>query len=66
MFETVFNGCLEQLKIGDKKALIYVNFINNMSGDYLSKNSNERIVIDYISGMTDDYFIKEYNLIKRI
>lgn len=66
MFETVFNRCLEQLKIGDKKALIYVNFINNMSYDYLSKNSHERIVIDYIAGMTDDYFIKEYNLLKRI
>lgn len=66
MFETVFNGCLEQLKSDDKKALIYVNFINNMSYDYLSKNSHERIVIDYIAGMTDDYFIKEYNLIKRI
>lgn len=66
MFETVFNRCLKQLKIGDKKALIYVNFINNMSYDYLSKNSHERIVIDYIAGMTDDYFIKEYNLLKRI
>ena len=66
MFETVFNGCLEQLKSDDKKALIYVNFINNMSYDYLSKNSHERIVIDYIAGMTDDYFIKEYNSIKRI
>lgn len=66
MFETVFNRCLEQLKIGDKKALIYVNFIDSMSSDYLSKNSHERIVIDYIAGMTDDYFIKEYNLLKRI
>lgn len=65
MFETVFSGCLEQLKIGNKKALIYVNFINSMSDDYLSKNSQERIVIDYIAGMTDDYFIKEYNLIKK-
>ena len=66
MFETVFKNCLEQLNNGDKKALIYVNFINNMTDDYLSKNSKERIVIDYIAGMTDDYFINEYNLIKKI
>ena len=36
MFETVFKNCLEQLNNGDKKALIYVNFINSMTDDYLS------------------------------
>ena len=33
-----------------------------MSLEY-KKNSNERIVIDYIAGMTDDYTLKEYNKI---
>ncbi len=65
MFETVFKGCLKQLKDNDTNSLIYINFINNMSQDYLDNNTNERIVIDYIAGMTDDYFIKEYNLIEK-
>ena len=25
------------------------------------KNTDARIVIDYIAGMTDDYFVREYN-----
>ena len=37
-------------------------YLNNMSIEY-KKNSNERIVIDYIAGMTDDYTLKEYNKI---
>jgi dGTP triphosphohydrolase len=31
-----------------------------MNNDYKNNTSNERIVIDYIAGMTDDYFMKEY------
>ena len=27
------------------------------------QNTLERIVLDYIAGMTDDYFISQYNLI---
>lgn len=61
MFNTVFEGCLEIIKNKQHESLIYINFINNMSKDYLDNNSNERIVIDYIAGMTDDYFINEYN-----
>ena len=30
------------------------------------KNKIERIVIDYIAGMTDDYTLKEYNKILKI
>ena len=32
-----------------------------MSDEYKNSNSHERIVIDYIAGMTDDYCRSEYN-----
>ena len=32
-----------------------------MNEEYKNNTSNERIVIDYISGMTDDFFVNEYN-----
>lgn len=32
-----------------------------MSEEYKNNNSKERIVIDYIAGMTDDYCVNEYN-----
>ncbi len=65
MFHEVYENCLNQIKNKDYKSLIYINFINNMSLEYINNNSCERIVIDYIAGMTDDYFIKEYENINK-
>ena len=31
-----------------------------MSDEYLNNTSNVRKVIDYIAGMTDDFFTREY------
>ena len=31
-----------------------------MTEEYKNNTTKERIVIDYIAGMTDDYFTKEY------
>ena len=31
-----------------------------MDSKYIESTSDERKVIDYIAGMTDDYFIREY------
>ena len=35
-----------------------------MSDDY-KQNTPERIAIDYVSGMTDDYFDEQYLIIKK-
>lgn len=35
------------------------NFINSRSEDYKKNTDIRRIIIDYISGQTDKYFIKE-------
>ena len=37
-----------------------------LSDEYLNKTTNARKVIDYMSGMTDDYFINRYNEIANI
>ena len=37
-----------------------------MSEEYLNNTSNSRKVIDYLAGMTDDYFINRYNEISNI
>ena len=46
----------------NRKSTIFTSYLNNMDEIYL-QNTLERIVIDYIAGMTDDYFISQYNLI---
>lgn len=64
MFNFLFDTYLTDLTIKNHDSSIYSLFLDNMSDEYKS-NTNARIVIDYIAGMTDDYFIKEYNKLKK-
>ena len=60
-FRFLFNTYLKHLNENIKEEKIFKVFINEMDKLYLENNSNERIVIDYIAGMTDDYLNAEYN-----
>ena len=66
MFKVVFNKCLYILENKLTNYNIYKCFLNKMSNDYRKNNSNERIIIDYIAGMTDNYFLNEFNILKKI
>lgn len=59
MFESLFNHLLKDVKDNNTDSNIYKIFIKNKNGKY-RQNTPERIVIDYIAGMTDDFFLKEY------
>ena len=65
MFRVVFKKCLYILNNNIVDNNIFKHFLNHMSEEY-KKNSNERIVIDYIAGMTDSYFVNEFNILKKI
>jgi dGTPase len=56
----LFDTLLDILNKEDRNQGIYTIYLNNMTDDYLSNTSNERKVIDYIAGMTDEFFINEY------
>ena len=60
MFEFLFHTYLSDLKNDNKESSIYKVFLNNMCAEYKENNSCVRIVIDYIAGMTDDYFKREF------
>ena len=66
MFKVVFNKCLYILENKLINYNIYKCFLNKMSDKYKNNNSKERIIIDYIAGMTDNYFIHEFNTLKKI
>lgn len=66
MYNTLFKNYKMALEKGDTSNDIYRVFLNGMCKDYLSSTSNVRKVIDYISGMTDDYFIDRYNEVSSI
>ena len=63
-YEEVFNSLyeyyLKSLENKDKESSIYKNYLDKKEKDYL-KTNNKRIVIDYISLMTDEYLMREYN-----
>lgn len=58
-FNKLFSKYLGDLEYNKKDSKIYTVFLDNMSNDYLNNTSSKRIVIDFISGMTDDYFKEE-------
>lgn len=66
MFNFLFQFFLNDLENKNKDSIIYQDFLNNMNEEYRRKTKNTRIVIDYIAGMTDDYFIKQYNVCKKV
>jgi len=60
-FYNLFNIYLKQIENDLKNEEIYTVFLNTMDSDYLNNNTNVRKVIDYIAGMTDDYFLKQHD-----
>ena len=63
MFNIVFEYYLNDLNNKNINSNIYKYFLNNMNKEYVKNTTNPIIVIDYIAGMTDDFFINEYNTI---
>ncbi len=61
MFRTVVYGFLDDLKNHNEESIIFTSYLSKMSKDYYKSNTYERIVLDYVSGMTDDYFMEQYN-----
>ena len=45
-------------EINDSKKRLY-EFINERSEDYIKNTSRERMIIDYMAGQTDNYFLNE-------
>lgn len=60
MFNTLYYNYLEALNNNDHTNSIYTSFLDNMDNEY-KKTNPKRIVLDYISLMTDTYFLNEYN-----
>ena len=63
MVRKVFKQCLNDIKNNNRDGHIFTIFLNDMSDEYLNNTTDERKVIDYIAGMTDDFIVSEYNSI---
>ena len=66
MIEELYKKLLEGITNHDYSSIIYKYYLNDLPSyqkkDYLKQEPNQ-IVVDYIAGMTDDYFIDLYKCI---
>ena len=59
IFRFLFEKYMTTLEKKDEQSVILTDFLNGMSHEYRENHSNPEIVRDYISGMTDSYFIRQ-------
>lgn len=59
-YKILFNYLLEDLKLNGDKSFIFSHYLHNKSKKYLESSNDVEKVIDYISGMTDNYFIRTF------
>ena len=57
--EKLYYYLLDDLNKNKKNSKIYKTFLIDMDENYINNTDNKRIVIDFIAGMTDDYFINQ-------
>jgi dGTPase len=58
LFQMLFDKYLEDLN--SKKGYIYDEFYLKMVDNYTKSNSYGKIVVDFIAGMTDKFFIEQF------
>jgi len=59
--EKIYLKYLNDLKKENKNSEIYEIYLNKMDNKYTSETKKERIVLDFIAGMTDRYFKDQIN-----
>ncbi|MCL6584813.1 MAG: HD domain-containing protein [bacterium] len=60
MFELLFDTYLRDLKEERTSSPIYKFFLDQMDPVYFTTTSSERMVVDFISGMTDEFFNRQF------
>ena len=59
-FNKLFDLYYEQVKHNKKNEDIFLLYLDEMDETYRKNNSEARIVIDYMAGMTDNFFNQQY------
>ncbi len=62
-YQIMFTSYLENLKMEQDDTVIYSEFLNKMDDSYRQHNRDAAIVRDFISGMTDNYFLDQAELL---
>jgi dGTPase len=65
MFRLLFHTYKKEIMEHDSTSKIYKVFLSDKDPSYLKNSTPSRLAIDYIAGMTDDYFVNEYKRIHK-
>ena len=60
-FKALYDKYYNDLNEKKYESSIYTEFLNNMNQDYIKSTRIERIIIDYIAGMTDHYAVTVFS-----
>ena len=60
MYRQLFEQYCNELKIHNYQSALYMHFLNDMSNEYMTNTDDKRKVIDFIAGMTDDFFNNQF------
>lgn len=56
MYHLLFEKYLSDLKEADSESSVHKSFLSDMDSSYRENTPPERMIVDFLSGMTDDYF----------
>ena len=60
MFAMLFERFLGDIEKKNRRSVIFTHFLEGMSEVYLSQSRSAEIVMDFIAGMTDQYFLRQF------
>ena len=60
----LFDQYIEDIQNEKKDSLIYTLFLDTQNQEYIQNNSIERKVVDFIAGMTDEFFLAQIKNLK--
>ncbi len=60
LFTVLFERFLNDIEKGNHTSVIFTSFLKDMAPEYLSSHTQAEIVRDFIAGMTDQYFLRQF------
>jgi dGTPase len=60
LFGILFGQYIEDIETKNRSSVIFKGFLEDMSENYIENHCKEEIVRDFIAGMTDHYFLRQF------
>jgi dGTPase len=60
MYRLLFNAYFDDLEDNGEKSYLYLNYLQKLSPAYRKTTPQKRVVVDFIAGMTDEFFNNQF------